>query len=158
MNFQEAEIKAKKLNPSTVSKALFQEIRKIEQVLINLNKDQIKDHEDSYSKALKNSNDLYTGVYQPLTVEIAKLSNPKAPKELGKPYNFLWEGDFLENFEVKISNETISLNSTGTGAGGKAAFFAGYKEIFGLTDESLQKVIDENLLPFFMEYYTNALT
>lgn len=158
MNFQEALKKAESLSPETVSKALFLEVRKIEQVLINLNINQIEDSEDSFNKTLENTNKLYTGVYQPYTVAKALMENPKAPKRLGEPYNFLWEGDFLSGFEVKISNETISLNSTGTGSGGKAIFFAGYKDIFGLTDESLTKVVNENLLPFFIDYFNNQLT
>lgn len=158
MNFQQAKEKAENLSPSKVSKALFQEIRRIEQDLINLNIEQIEESEDAFGKLLKNKNKAYTGVYQPATEEIARLENPKAPKRTGDPYNFLWEGDFLKGFELKISNDYFSLNSTGTGAGGKKAFFDGYENLFGLTDESLQRVINENLLPFFLTYFRNELT
>jgi hypothetical protein len=128
---------------------MFQEIRRIEQILINLNISQIEESEDSFGKLLQNTDKRFKGVYAESTQDFANADGISTPKTAGDPYNFLWTGDFLEGFQLNISNETVSLLSTGTGSGGKAAFFAGYKEIFGLTDESLMKVVNENLLPFF---------
>lgn len=158
MDFQKAKSKAERLRPAIVSKALFQEIRRIEDDLIELNIEQIEDHTDSFGRALENANKRYNGVYSEATEEISKLENPIAPKRAGEPYNFLWTGDFLSGFELRIENETVSLRSTGTGTGDKQLFFSGYKNLFGLTDESLNKVVNESLLPFFIEYYRNELT
>ena len=158
MNFQQAKQRAENLSPANVSKALFNEIRRIEQDFFNLNIGQIEESEDSFGEILNNKDKRFGGVYTEATEEIAKLENPVAPKKAGEPYNFLWTGDFLSGFELTISGETASLKSTGTGSGDKKAFFDGYENLFGLTDESLNRVISEKLLPFFIQYYRNELT
>lgn len=132
-----------------VSRALFQEIRKIEQELINYNIEQIENFTDSYGQPMVNTNKRFNGRYSKLTEEIAKKENPLATKNEGDPYNFLWTGDFLSGFELRIENETLSFTNTGTGANEKKAFFDGYKNLLGLTDENLNLVISERILPFF---------
>lgn len=137
---------------------MFQEIRKIEQELINYNIDQIENFTDSYGQPMVNTNKKYSGRYSKLTEEIAKIENPLASKNYGDPYNFLWTGEFLKGFELRIENQTLSFRNTGTGAGSKKAFFDGYKNLLGLTDENLNRVISERILPFFLEYFYNELT
>lgn len=158
MNFNQAIKKAERLTPQRIEKELFEEIRRIEHFLINLNILQIEESKDSFDNTLENSNSFYSGVYQESTAAIASLESTVAPKVAGQPYNFAWTGDFIKGFVLDIRNKTISLNSTGTGGGDKAVFFAGYQNLFGLTDESLSKVVREKLLPFFINFFRTQLT
>jgi hypothetical protein len=158
MDFQTAKNKAERLSPATVSRALFQLIRNLEKELVSLNIEQIEDHTDSFGKALDNTNKIFDGTYSQATEEIARNENPLASKNAGDPYNFLWTGEFLKGFELRIEGNALSFNNTGTGSGTKKAFFDGYKNLLGLTDENLNKVISERLLPFFLTYYRNELT
>lgn len=158
MNFKEAIKRAENLSPERVTKQLFQEIRRIEDFLIDLNILQIQEHKDSFDNTLENSNQFYTGFYSQATAAIAQRENPRKPKTAGQPYNFEWSGDFIDSFLIDIQNETISLNSTGTGSGDKAFFFEGYTNLFGLTDDNLSKVVKEKLLPFFIDFFRKELT
>jgi hypothetical protein len=156
-NFQSLEKKARTIKPKQVRKALFDYIKKVEKVFIDANISQIENHEDSKGNELKNSDSRYTGVYSEATEAYAELENPRAEKKAGEPYNFLWSGDFLSNFETYVSTGSVEINSTGTGANDKAKFFDGYKDLFGITPENLAQINDSKLIPFLQIYYKRNL-
>ena len=113
-----------------------------EKDIIYLNVEQMQRGKGSDDKDLKNSNEAYTGRYRPLTVEIARTEKTILPKYLGRLYNFGWTGDFLGNMDLEINALKYIVFSTGTGIGGKKAFFDGYKNMFGLNKESRSELID----------------
>ena len=52
----------------------------------------------------------------------------------------------MENFRIKRQNKGIEIYSTGTGSGGKKAFFEDYENMFGLNSENTATVNSEVLL------------
>jgi hypothetical protein len=145
--------RAKNVKPSQVKRDLFRYIKSIENEFVNLNIKQLEQGIDAEGKTLKNTNKKYSGIYTKATEEIAKLENPLAPKKAGELYNFLWYGDLFKGFELFVKTGNLELFSTGTGTDEKAAFFDGYKDLFGLTDENLRIEIDTRLIPNLQEYY-----
>lgn len=112
-----------------------------EKDIIYLNVEQMQSGKGSDDGILKSS--AWGGSYTALTEEIASQQKTILPKIEGRLYNFGWEGDFLNNMELKVSNLEYIVFSTGTGAGGKKAFFDSYQNMFGLNKESRTKLIDE---------------
>ena len=149
--------RAKNIKPSKVKIDLFRYIRTLEQLFFQLNLEQLNDRKNAKGGVLKNSFRRYSGVYSEATEEIAKSSNALASKKAGEPYNFLWTGDFFKGFELFIRNGDLELFSTGTGNGDKANFFDGYKDLFGLTDENLNQIINEKLYPFTIQFFRTQL-
>lgn len=150
--------RAKKISPKKIRNDFFDYIKSIEQLFFQLNAEQLEDSLNAKGKLLKHKNSTkFPGVYSEQTEIISRQENPLAPKKAGDPYNFLWTGDFFSGFIMWIKNGTIEINSTGTGANEKAAFFNGYKDLFGLTDEHLKEIIDEKLMPFMAEKLRNEL-
>lgn len=122
-------------------------VMKNEHKIIRMNASQFEDGRGSDGQALINSNPLFTGRYQLLTVFMAQERRPVAPKVVGELYNFAWTGDFLSNMVVESKKNKIKIYSTGTGSGEKAAFFNGYKNLFGLDDENMRKLNNEIIMP-----------
>lgn len=156
-NFLTAQKKANLIIPSKVRKDLYTYIRSIENEFFKRNIEQLEDHVNAKGGLLENRDSRFNGVYSQLTKDISILENPLAPKREGEPYNFLWTGEFFKGFELFITNGTLFLFSTGTGSGEKADFFNGYQDLFGLTDNHLNEVIDSFLLPFLITYYRSKL-
>lgn len=123
-----------------------------------MNIQKIDAHRGSDGQILRNINRKYSGLYQPLTVEIAKTENPIRPKVLGQPYNWRWNGDFMSGFEIKVSDNAtkIDIFSTGEGSGLKKDFFDGYTNLYGLTAADQYKlnyeIIYEPLMKFIRQY------
>ena len=159
MNFLEVQKNALNLSPQKVSDDLFVKVKQLEDYFFDLNIQQLEQSEGADNTALINRNNKYSGFYTEATEAISKESPfPKAKKIAGQPYNFLWEGDFIEGFTMKVINESVEIFSTGTGSGTKKSFFDGYKNLFGLNDQKLRIAIDEKIRPFIIEYYRKALT
>jgi hypothetical protein len=118
-------------------------LRSEEDAIIKLNANQLQDGQGSDDKELKNRDKKYTGVYKPLTQEIAESDNPLLPKRAGELYNFVWTGDFLANLQLEVKKSNIQIYSTGTGSGSKADFFRGYTNLYGLNKKSREDLIDE---------------
>lgn len=157
-NFLEAQKRSRNLKASQVRRDFYKYIRSIESVFINLNVEQLENSKGSDGNLLEHKDSQkYKGVYAESTQGFANLDGITTPKTAGDPYNFLWSGDFLDGFELFIKNGDLELFSTGTGSGDKKEFFDGYEHLFSLTDENLYKVIDESLLPYFLNYYNIKL-
>lgn len=150
---------AENLTESNLNNDLFDYIIALKKEFIKLNANQIHNHLDSKGKKLVNKNKRFSGYYTKATEEIAKAANPKptTPKIEGEPYNFVWGGDFMNNFYLYKKQGQITIGSTGTGSGDKEEFFRGYEDLFGLTEENLKGVIRDKILPLFIKNIRNTL-
>lgn len=150
---------AENLTESNLNNDLFDYIIALKKEFIKLNTEQINDHVNAKGKLLKNKNKKFTGIYTKATEEIAKAANPGpiTTKKEGQPYNFVWGGDFMNNFYLYKKQGQITIGSTGTGSGDKEEFFRGYEDLFGLTDENLKGVIRDKILPLFIKNIRNTL-
>lgn len=158
---------AENLTESNLNNDLFDYIIALKKEFIKLNTEQINDHVSSKGKLLKNKNKKFTGIYTKATEEIAKAANPGpiTTKKEGQPYNFVWGGDFMNNFYLYKKQGQIIIGSTGTSSGSsstlfgddKEEFFRGYEDLFGLTDENLKGVIRDKILPLFIKNIRNTL-
>lgn len=158
---------AENLSESNLNNDLFDYIIALKKEFIKLNAHQIHDHKNSKGKTLVNKNKRFSGYYTKATEEIAKAANPKptTPKIEGQPYNFVWSGDFMNNFYLYKKHGEIIMGSSGTGTGSistlfgdeKEEFFRGYEDLFGLTDENLKGVIRDKILPLFIKNVRNTL-
>ena len=162
MNLNQAIQRARSLSPEKIIRDLFLEIRRIDAYLISLNIDQVESHQNSEGGRLENDDSAYSGYYTERTEAIynngPNWAGGKA-KVAGDPYNFDMTGAFLQGFQLYIEGGVVSIDSAGTDSNAdKARFFMGYEDLFGLTDENLEKVITEKVLPFFIEYFTENLT
>lgn len=162
MNLKEAVQRARSLSPEKIIRDLFLEIRRIEDFLISLNIDQVESHQNSQGGRLENDDSTYSGYYTEKTEAIYNNSpnwTARKPKVAGDPYNFDMTGAFLTGFQLYIEGGVVSIDSAGTETNAdKARFFMGYEDLFGLTDENLEKVITEKVLPFFIDYFIENLT
>lgn len=100
-----------------------------------MNKSQIRNHIGNDGQELENSNIRFSGAYTGLT-EI--LSGGK--KKRGVLYDFNDTGLFLRSFDL---DNNLSIFNKGMGNGLKKAFFDGYDNMFGLTKENEEKLLDE---------------
>lgn len=150
---------AENLTESNLNNDLFDYIIALKKEFIKLNTEQINDHVNAKGKLLKNKNKKFTGIYTKATEEIAKAANPGpiTTKKEGQPYNFVWGGDFMNNFYLYKKQGQITIGSTGTGSGDKEEFFRGYEDLFGLTEENLKGVIRDKILPLFIKNIRNTL-
>ena len=150
---------AENLTESNLNNDLFDYIIALKKEFIKLNTEQINDHVNAKGKILKNKNKKFTGIYTKATEEIAKAANPGpiTSKKAGQPYNFVWGGDFMNNFYLYKKQGQITIGSTGTGSGDKEEFFRGYEDLFGLTEENLKGVIRDKILPLFIKNIRNTL-
>ncbi len=125
-----------------------------ENEIIKLNIQKIDEHVGSDGKKLINDNDRFSGKYSISTELISRVKKPLAPKIAGQPYNWVWEGNFINNFKVQVlqSVTQIEIFSTGTGSGLKADFFRGYKNMFGLTIQDQKKLNYEIIYPDLMQF------
>lgn len=103
--------------------------------ILEMNKNQIKNHIGNDGNELINSNYKFPGIYSRAT-EI--ISNGK--KKQGMLYDFNNTGLFLKSFDLR---NDLSIFSYGVGNGLKKAFFDGYSNMFGLTNENETKLLEE---------------
>ena len=143
---------AKALTPQKVKKELLNYLKKIDYVLFDLNIKQLEKGTTPKGGVLKNRNKKYSGFYTQTTEIIASIKKPLAPKKTGELYNFLWGSDFIRGFKSYIKGESIEWLSTGTGSGTKKEFFDGYKEFYGLDDESKRIVINDYLKATYLTF------
>lgn len=117
---------------------------KFEKEIIRLNASQFEQGKGSDGQRLVNSNPLFSGRYTLLTQIIAQTKPTVAPKTAGNIYNFAWTGDFLSGMYVDFKPDgKYTIFSNGMGTGDKLSFFKGYNNLFGLTDENKQIIIDK---------------
>lgn len=144
-NFHEAQQIAKKLTPTKISKDLFNFIRTLEKYLADLNVDQIFNFsEDVFGNAL--------GFYSKGTELITK-----GEKKAGDPFTLKDTGEFLEDVFSKVDSDSIFFDTKDSKKPDVLRNLLS-EDIFGLTDENLQKFINEKLTPFFQSYFKSKLS
>lgn len=145
-NFNQQLAKAKKLNPEKVSKALFRFIKSIEKQILDKNKEQLhEDSQDIHGQAI--------GFYSYATEQITK-----GRKKKGEPFDAKDSGDFFSKMYLQEVSGVIRFGS-------KSPHYAEIlkskswlsKDILGLTDENLNKIIQTELLPFVINHFRNTL-
>lgn len=118
-----------------------------EEEICLMNIQNIDDHIGSDGQILRNTNKKYSGRYTLATQMIAASERPLLPKIAGDQYNWMWTGQFIGGFKLRvIKNSTqIEIFSTGEGSGLKKDFFDGYKNLYGLTIED-QRVLNQEII------------
>lgn len=145
MNFQEAKVKAEKLTPTRVNKDFFNFIKSIQKELADLNRIALnEDSQDIYGKAI--------GYYSKATEEISDGRKPQ-----GTPFTLYDEGIFLPSIYASVDNDSIFFGANDPKLNDILTNLLS-KEILGLRDEDLEKVIAEKFSPFLLEYFYNELT
>jgi len=123
-----------------------------EDEIINLNIIQMEKGLGTNNSKLKYANG-YTGTYKKSTVQRALLDKTVLPKVYGELYNFGWFGDYLANFQVRITKENkLEVYSTGTGGGGKSIFLTQTPYMYGLNEEDTRKLNYEIIYPELMKF------
>lgn len=123
----------------TLELILFVEIKRYENIFINLNKKQLSEGESATGGLF--------GTYSQATEEIAKTENPRKPKIAGQPFNFEYTGGLFDGFELLVDGTQAQFWSTDS----KTPFLVTeYKDLFGLQDENLKEVITKVIYPAFM--------
>lgn len=145
-NFKQQLEKAKSLNPDKVSKALFVFIKSIEKQILDKNKEQLyEDSQDIHGQAI--------GFYSYATEQITN-----GRKKKGEPFDAKDSGDFFNKMYMQEVAGVIRFGS-------KSPHYADIlkskswlsKDILGLTDENLNKLIETELKPFIINNYRNTL-
>lgn len=124
-----------------------------ENKIVSLNANTFQSGQGSDGKALKNNNDIFKGTYTLAT----SLINPS--KRAGDLYTFQDSNDFISGLQVNIqpSLTKFDIFSTGTGSGGKASFFSGYTNLFGLDNKNSEIVNYDIILPELMKFIKKTL-
>lgn len=152
---QEQLEKANKLNEKTLITNLFTFIRSIEKQLVKLNKEQIHEFSsDIYGNALG----FYSRATEYITTNDALLGKGNKIKREGDPFDMEDTGDFLKQLYAKVSKDFITFGSTDPKTDlilENESLLS--KELFGLTDENLTKVIKNVILPFYQSHVRTIL-
>lgn len=134
------------IDSDTVSKELFDFIRSIENDITELNRKQLNEEsKDIYGQAI--------GFYSYATELITK-----GRKKRGEPFDAKDTGGLLGGLYAKIQDSTIVFGSTDP----KVKLIMDSdnwlsQDLFGLSDENLQEVIEKRVTPFIIDYYKKQL-
>ena len=126
-----------------------------ENEFIKMNTAQFDEGLGSDGKILNNTNPIFDGRYSLFTQIQAEKKPAIAPKIAGELYNFAWTGDFLSGLQLEIRPNAVQFDifSTGTGTGDKSIFFAGYTNLFGISDtDRVNSIIYEDLMLWVNKY------
>jgi len=134
------------MTPQKLQNDLYKFIRSIEKDFLDLNKDQIENQsKDIFGNPL--------GFYSKSTEVISK-----GRKKAGEPFSGVDSGDWFKGFYMQEVSGVLRFRSKDSKSNLiiSSEFWLS-NEVFGLSDENLQKVIIEKLLPFFIENSRNYL-
>lgn len=118
-------------------------LQKHERDIVRLNINQMIDGYGSDDKNLFNVLSKYDGIYN------------RGYKKTGL-YDFFETGQFIRGLFAKVQGNNIFVDSTGKGTGDKSLFFAGYTNLFGLNDDSMNK-LRALIMPELKEYLKSKL-
>ncbi len=132
--------KSKKLKRENIKRDLSRFIRSIEKQIVDLNKEQIEvDSKDIHGNAI--------GFYSYATDLISG-----GKKKQGDPFTGVDTGNWFKGFYMQEVSGVISLGSSDPKTHDILSSEHWLSEdLFGLTDENLDKVIEENILPFVIQ-------
>lgn len=121
--------------------------------IINLNVTQMQSGIGSNDQTLKYPFEDYSGKYTQRTVAESLKRPTVLPKSVGALYNFGASGDFLSNFQVRITSENkLEVFSTGTGTGSKRTLLTQTPYMYGLNAENTRKLNYEIIYPELMKF------
>jgi hypothetical protein len=145
-NFDKQLERAKEIDPELVSKALFDYIKTLREELIGLNKKQLnEDSQDIHGKAI--------GFYSKATEIITG-----GAKGAGEPFNAKDTGSFLDKFYMTVYNDVFFFGSTDPKTDDILSSDNWLSaDLFGLTEENLNQVIETRFKPFIIDYYKKQL-
>lgn len=135
---------AKRLTPQKVRKDLFDFIKTLENELAQYNKSQLyADSQDVEGKAI--------GTYSKATEVITK-----GRKKEGQPFDLFETGDFLDGLFAKVQSDHIFFDTKDSKKKEVLKNLLS-EDIFGLTEDNLNKVIKEKIAPYFIDYFRKEL-
>lgn len=143
---QEQLKKSKKIQPKQLENDLFKFIRSIDKQLLDKNKEQIQEEsKDIFGNPI--------GFYSYATEVISK-----GGKKAGEPFTGFDTGDFFKGFYMQEVSGVLRFGSSDSKTQDilKSDNWLS-DELFGLSDEDLKAIIQERLLPFFIENIRNKL-
>ena len=130
---------AKLANREALELILFGEIKRYENVFLNLQKKQLNEGED-------NEGDIF-GTYTEATEHWPRNYTPRKPKIAGQPYNFQDTGGLFDGMELLVDGKQAQFWSKDE----KTPFLVQqYDGLFGLQDDNLKEVIRKVIFPAFM--------
>lgn len=145
-NFEFQLQRAKEIDAEIVSKQLFDYIKSLSKDLIELNKKQLnEDSKDIHGKAI--------GFYSKATELITG-----GAKGAGEPFNAKDTGKFLDSFYMTVYNDVFFFGSTDPKTDDILSSDNWLSsDLFGLTEENLNMVIESKFKPFILDYYKKQL-
>ena len=143
-NFLQVQKTVSQIKPARVKSEFFGFIRRIERELVAYNQATIfENSQDVNGRSI--------GFYSKATELITNGS-----KSQGQPFDLMETGDFLESIFAKVTSNAIQFGATDP----KLKSILNHlltNDIFGLQDDDLNKVIEDRLLPFLLNYYQEKL-
>ncbi|MBO0323462.1 hypothetical protein J0X14_14230 [Muricauda sp. CAU 1633] len=138
----------KRISPLTKKSVLetiaFQELKKLREVLIKLQKERLDKGLDTSGKVI--------GTYSFSTEIISKSKNPIKPKKFGQPYNFQDSGDFFKGMELLFKpKEAVFISKDSK----QELLTSKYDDLMGYTDEQWIEFLRTKLQPAFMKEFRN---
>ena len=134
--FEFASLFKKVTTAKALELSLFIEIKKAEKHFIDAQKEQLNEGEDFNGKTI--------GTYSFATELISKETKPRKPKIAGQPFNFEDTGGFFDGMVLDVFEDKASFWSEDEKT---PLLVTRYKNLFGLQDEKLRKVIKSIVLP-----------
>ena len=83
--------------------------------------------------------------------DVSKITPSGLPKKRGNPYNFVWSGYTVSNFNLDYSDFTLSIFNIGNSASYLEGKYG--KSIFLLTSENENKLSSEIIRPNLVKYF-----
>ena len=138
--------RAQSIKPEIISKELFDFIRTVRDYLVEMNRKQIRENsEDIYGKAI--------GFYSRATELISE-----GRKKQGDPFTGEDTGDWLKGFYVTVLDDMFFFGSSDPKTDDimSSDSWLSY-DLFGLTEENLNRAIQDVFLPFVIKNYRKKL-
>jgi len=136
--------KAKNLTPQKIERDLYVFVRTLETYFADLNVEQLHlESKDIFGNPI--------GFYSAGTEAITN-----GRKKEGDPFNLKESGKFLNELFAKVQGDSLFFDTKDEKKPEVLENLLS-KDIFGLSDDNLQKAINTKLLPFFQNYFFKEL-
>lgn len=143
-HFLEMQKQAAKLTPKKISDDLFRFIRTIEKKMADLNREQLnKESSDVFGNPI--------GFYS-VTTDILT----DGEKEFGTPFTLFDTGVFLPTIFARVAGNTVLFGANDPKTDEVLENLLS-KDVFGLSDEDLNLVVQEDIVPFLQGYFPRQL-
>lgn len=126
-------------NPKYLELVVFTNIKKLEKVFLDAQKEQLGRGEDYKGEIF--------GTYTPATERMAKEENTRQPKKAGEPYNFEYYGGFFDGMVLDVFEDGASFFSDDPKT---EELIKKYKGLFGLQADALYEIIRSRILPAYL--------